>query len=504
MPAFKVSKQLVFFDRVNPYLILVIIVAYFGLLLLISHLTSRGANNDAFFTGNKQSPWFVVAFGMIGTSLSGVTFISIPGWVGSSSFSYMQMVLGYLLGYAVVALILMPMYYRLNLTSIYAYLGERFGPQSHKTGAAFFLISRIIGASFRLYLVAIVFELIFQKLELNIPFAVTVLLTVGLIWLYTFRGGIKTIIWTDTLQTLFMLSAVGITIYIIATDLNLEAAGLLETVQNSDYSRWFFFDDWNSPQHFVKQFLAGAFITIVMTGLDQDMMQKNLSCKNIREAQINMFSFSGILVFVNLLFLTLGALLFIYSESIGLAIPNQTDYLYPNIALDGHLGMAVGVLFILGLIASAYSSADSALTALTTSFCVDILEVEKEVALRQENMRKWVHIGMSVTLVMVILIFRLINDESVIKSLFTVAGYTYGPLLGLYTFGLFTRRRLRDRWVPVICILSPLLSYVLSSNSEVWFNGFQFGFFILIANGALMLVGLFSISYPGKSETSRV
>ncbi len=487
----------------NPYLILFIVAAYFGLLLTISYFTSRGANNDAFFTGNKQSPWYVVAFGMIGTSLSGVTFISIPGWVGTSSFSYMQMVLGYLLGYAVVALILMPLYYKLNLTSIYAYLGQRFGPKSHKTGAAFFLISRIIGSSFRLYLVAIVFELIFQKLELNIPFAVTVLITVGLIWLYTFRGGIKTIIWTDTLQTMFMLAAVGITIYLIATDLNLGAAGLLETVQNSNYSKWFFFDDWNSPQHFVKQFLAGAFITIVMTGLDQDMMQKNLSCKNIREAQVNMFSFSAILVVVNLMFLTLGALLFIYSESIGLAIPDKTDYLYPSIALDGHLGLVVGILFILGLIASAYSSADSALTALTTSFCVDILNVEKEVVLQQENMRKWVHIGMSVTLVMVILIFRLINNESVIQSLFTVAGYTYGPLLGLYTFGLFTKRLLRDRWVPVVCILSPVLSYILSSNSEVWFNGFQFGFFILIANGVLMLLGLFSISYPYKPEITR-
>lgn len=438
---------------------------------------------------------------MIGTSLSGVTFISVPGWVGTSSFSYMQMVLGYLLGYAVVALILMPMYYRLNLTSIYAYLGQRFGARSHKTGASFFLLSRIIGASFRLYLVAIVFELIFQKLEVNIPFAVTVVITVALIWLYTFRGGIKTIIWTDTLQTLFMLLAVGITIYIIATDLNLGAAGLIDTVRNSDYSQWFFFDDWNSPQHFVKQFLAGAFITIVMTGLDQDMMQKNLSCKNIREAQINMFSFSGILVGVNLLFLTLGALLFIYSASIGLDVPEKTDYLYPSIALDGYLGMAVGVFFILGLIASAYSSADSALTALTTSFCVDILNVEKEVALRQENMRKWVHIGMSVTLVMVILIFRLINDESVIQSLFTVAGYTYGPLLGLYTFGLFSRRSIRDRWVPLVCIASPLLSYVLSSNSEVWFNGFQFGFFILVANGALTLIGLWSISQrSGRNE----
>lgn len=487
----------------NPYLILLVVVLYFSVLLIISHFTSRGADNESFFIGNKQSPWYVVAFGMIGTSLSGVTFISVPGWVGTSSFSYMQMVLGYLLGYAVVALILMPMYYRLNLTSIYAYLGQRFGARSHKTGASFFLLSRIIGASFRLYLVAIVFELIFDKLDLNIPFVVTVLITVGLIWLYTNRGGIKTIIWTDTLQTLFMLFAVGITIYLIAAKLNLDAAGLLATVRDHEYSQWFFFDDWNSPQHFVKQFLAGAFITIVMTGLDQDMMQKNLSCRNIKEAQINMFSFSGILVFVNLLFLTLGVLLFVFAASIGLEIPEKTDYLYPTIALDGYLGLAVGLFFVLGLIASAYSSADSALTALTTSFCVDILNVEKEVALRQEKMRKWVHIGMSATLIVVIILFRLINDESVIHSLFTVAGYTYGPLLGLYTFGLFSRRPLRDRWVPLVCIAAPLLSYVLSINSEAWFNGFQFGFFILVANGALTLIGLFAISY-GKRGYSKV
>lgn len=480
----------------NPYLILFIVVAYFGLLLVISHFTSRGANNASFFVGNKQSPWYVVAFGMIGTSLSGVTFISVPGWVGDSSFSYMQMVLGYLLGYAVIALVLMPIYYKLNLTSIYAYLGQRFGPKSHKTGASFFLLSRIIGASFRLYLVAIVFELVFAKMDVHIPFIVTVLITVALIWLYTHKGGIKTIIWTDTLQTLFMLLAVGITIYLIATEMNLDAAGLVKVVQQSDYSKWLYLDDWNAPEHFVKQFLSGAFITIVMTGLDQDMMQKNLSCRNLKEAQTNMFSFSFILVIVNLFFLTLGALLFLFAAEIGLSIPEKTDYLYPTIALGGYLGLAVGVFFILGLIASAYSSADSALTALTTSFCVDILNPSDQSEKQQIKTRKWVHLGMSLTLVVVIVLFRLINDESVIKSLFTVAGYTYGPLLGLYAFGLFIRRGLRDRWVPLIALASPLLSYILSSNSEVWFNGFKFGFFILIANGAITFIGLLFISTP--------
>lgn len=478
----------------NPYLILFIIIGYFGLLLLISHFTSRGATNASFFTGNKQSPWYIVAFGMIGASLSGVTFISVPGWVGTSQFSYMQMVLGYLVGYFVIATVLMPLYYRLNLTSIYAYLGQRFGPASLKTGSSFFLVSRIIGSAFRLYLVAIVFELIFEKLGIHVPFAVTVLITIALIWLYTFKGGIKTIIWTDTLQTAFMLLAVGITIYLIGSEMNLGFTGLISAVQNSDYSQVWFFDDWNDPRHFGKQFISGAFIAIVMTGLDQDMMQKNLSCRNIGEAQKNMFSFSAVLVFVNLLFLILGALLFLFAQSKGIAVPERTDYLYPMIALDGHLGQAVGILFILGLVASAYSSADSALTALTTSFSVDILEVEKRSEAAQVRTRKLVHIGISLVMVLVIVIFRAINDDSVIQNVFTVAGFTYGPLLGLYAFGLFLKRKVSDRWVPVICILSPIISYILNANSAAWFNGFKFGFFILIVNGLLTFTGLWLIS----------
>lgn len=478
----------------NPYLILFIIIGYFGLLLLVSHFTSRGADNASFFTGNKQSPWYIVAFGMIGASLSGVTFISVPGWVGTSQFSYMQMVLGYLVGYFVIATVLMPLYYRLNLTSIYAYLGQRFGPASLKTGSSFFLVSRIIGSAFRLYLVAIVFELIFEKLGIQVPFVVTVVITIALIWLYTFKGGIKTIIWTDTLQTIFMLLAVGFTIYLIGSEMNLGFSSLISTVQNSDFSQIWFFDDWNDPRHFGKQFISGAFIAIVMTGLDQDMMQKNLSCRNIGEAQKNMFSFSAVLVFVNLLFLTLGALLFLFAQSKGIAVPERTDYLYPMIALDGHLGQAVGILFILGLVASAYSSADSALTALTTSFSVDILDIEKRSEAAQVRTRKIVHIGISLVMVLVIVLFRAINDDSVIQNVFTVAGFTYGPLLGLYAFGLFLKRKVTDRWVPVICILSPIISYVLNTNSEAWFNGFKFGFFILIVNGLLTFAGLLMVS----------
>jgi solute:Na+ symporter, SSS family len=470
----------------EPFFILLIILGYFSLLLLISFLTSKRNDNQTFFLGNKQSPWFVVAFGMIGASLSGVTFISVPGWVASSQFSYLQMVLGYLVGYFVIATVLMPLYYRLNLTSIYSYLAQRFGFWSYKTGAFFFLLSRTIGAAFRLYLVANVLQItIFEAW--NLPFSVTVIITIALIWLYTFRSGIKTIIWTDTLQTFFMLLAVGITIWLISAEMNLGFLGLYETIRESEYSQIFFFEDWGDTQHFVKQFLAGAFIAIVMTGLDQDMMQKNLSCKNIREAQKNMFWFSIVLVFVNVLFLSLGVLLYQFAALKGITATG--DDLYPIVATNGELGIAVGLFFILGLIAAAYSSADSALTALTTSFSVDFLNIEQKAAQQQIKIRQWVHIGFSILLVFVILIFKLINDDSVISALFIAAGYTYGPLLGLYAFGLFTQYAVKDRYVPIIAVLSPLICYIVNFNAEQWF-GFQLGFELLIINGFLTFIGL--------------
>lgn len=482
-----------------PLSIIGIIAVYFSLLILISYLTSRNADNESFFLGNRNSPWYLVAFGMIGTSLSGVTFISIPGWVESSQFSYMQVVLGYLVGYYVIATVLLPLYYRLNLTSIYTYLEQRFGFWSYKTGAFYFLLSRIIGASFRLFLVASVLQLaVFDAW--GVPFSVTVAITIILIWLYTSKGGIKTIVWTDTFQTVFMLTAVGVTIHYIGGELDLSFSEMITAIDESAYSKMFFFDDWRTENYFFKQFFSGMFIAIVMTGLDQDMMQKNLSCRNLKEAQINMFSFSSVLVVVNLFFLSLGALLFLYAAKMGIEVPAKTDEFYPLLATQGYLSFTVSVFFILGLIAAAYSSADSALTALTTSFCIDFLSIEDKEEVRQKSLRKLVHIGMSFMLFVVIMIFSILNDESVISSLFKAAGYTYGPLLGMFAFGLMNKQPVKDKFVPIISIISPILCFVLSQNSEEWLNGYKFGFEILILNGLLTFLGLFLIRKTSKEE----
>ena len=476
----------------SPILVLSVILFYFAIILVISHLTGRGADNDSFFIGNRQSPWYIVAFGMIGASLSGVTFISVPGWVGESQFSYMQMVLGYLAGYAVIAQILLPLYYRLNLTSIYTYLEGRFGFWSYKTGAMFFLVSRVIGASFRLFLVAnVLYISIFS--QWNVPFSATVIITILLIWLYTFRGGIKTIIWTDTVQTLFMILAVIITFILLGKAMDLNMGGVVSTIRDSDYSRVFFFSEWKSSRHFVKQFLSGAFIAIVMTGLDQDMMQKNLSCRNLRDARKNVYWMSISLVPVNFLFLSLGAMLFIFAHQQGIAIPAQSDDLFPVIASTGYLGPVVAVLFIVGLVAAAYSSADSALTSLTTSFTVDILGGARLPEVRLQRLRKRVHIGISLILLFVILLFRLVNNENVITAIFTAAGYTYGPLLGFYSFGLFTPYKVKDRWVPLVAICAPIACYIISTFSETWFNGYEFGFELLLLNGILSFAGLYFI-----------
>ncbi|MDA3780994.1 MAG: sodium:solute symporter [Bacteroidales bacterium] len=473
--------------------IIYIIVGYFLLLIAISYFTSRNADNASFFLGNKKSPWYIVAFGMISASLSGVTFISVPGWVIDSNFSYMQMVMGYLIGYFVIANVLMPMYYRLNLTSIYTYLDNRFGYYSYKSGALFFLLSRIIGAAFRLFLVANVLQItVFNTL--NIPFELTVIITIILIWLYTFKGGIKTIIWTDSLQTLFMLIAVGVTIYLISKDLNLDFKGLVNTVSESKYSKMFFFESINHPYYFFKQFFAGAFIAIVMTGLDQDMMQKNLSCRNIKEAKKNMYWFSIMLVPVNLIFMSLGVLLIVFSQKHGIPIPERSDDLFPLIAMQGYLPSAVSFFFIIGLVAAAYSSADSALTSLTTSFTVDILNTNNLNEKKLKLVRKKVHVAISAVLVVVILIFNSINNESVISAIFRVAGYTYGPLLGLYSFGLLTSRKVIDKFVPYIVIVSPLLCIAINYFSVALFNGYKFGFELLILNGLITFLGLFLIS----------
>ena len=462
----------------SPILILSIVAAYFIVLILISYFTGKSDSNDAFFLGNKQSPWYIVSFGMIGATLSGVTFISVPGWVADSQFSYMQMILGMTAGYFVIANVLMPIYYRMNLTSIYAYLGDRFGSSTHKTGAFFFLLSRTIGASFRLYLVANVMQIaIFDAW--NVPFWLTVSLTIVLIWIYTFRSGIKTIIWTDTLQTLFMLLAVGVSIWLISDKMGLGLVELTQTISQSDYSQIFF---WEGKQHFLKQFLSGAFLAIVMTGLDQDMMQKNLSCRSLSDAKKNMYSFSVVLIVVNIFFLALGAMLYLYAEQIGMDI-SKGDDLFPLVALKADLGLAVGIFFILGLIAAAYSSADSALTSLTTSFCIDFLNIEQKEDKKQVQTRKWVHVGFSLLLVLAILIFKAINDDSVISALFKVAGYTYGPLLGLFAFGIFTKWNIKDRAVPIVAVLSPVIAYILQLYVP-------FGFELLMVNGGITFLGL--------------
>ena len=467
--------------------IILLIAAYFGVLILISYITGKRSGNDAFFKGNKQSPWYIVAFGMIGASLSGVTFISVPGWIEASQFSYMQVVFGYIIGYLVIGTVLLPLYYKLNLTSIYTYLEERFGNYSYKTGASFFLISRVVGASFRLYLVANVLQLILFD-DLGVSFWQTVTITVLLIWLYTFKSGIKTIVWTDTLQTLFMLIAVGVAIYFVSDGLHISGGNLLGYVLDSDLSKMFFFDDFKSGNYFWKQFISGAFIAIVMTGLDQDMMQKNLTCKTLKDAQKNMFWFTIVLTIVNFVFLSLGLLLTVYAQQNG--IDAHKDDLFPLLAKN-HLGFGVFAFFLLGLIAAAYSSADSALTSLTTSFSIDILDIEKKYdEAKQVAIRKRIHILISFVLILVIIAFKyLIKDESVIAKLFVFAGYTYGPLLGLYAFGLFTKWNVKDKLVPIIAILSPILSYIISVNSLKWF-GFEFNFFILILNGLLTFLGL--------------
>ena len=470
----------------QPLHIILLIVAYFSVLVLISYITGKSANNQTFFKANNSSPWYLVAFGMIGASLSGVTFISVPGWVEDQSMSYMQMVLGYVVGYAIIGLVLLPLYYRLNLTSIYTYLEDRFGRNSYKTGATFFLISRTIGAAFRLFLVANVLQLLLFD-AYGIPFWVTVSITILLIWLYTFKGGIKTIVWTDTLQTLFMPIAVGVCIYTISSELQI--SNIFSYVADSELSKTFFFDDPKAGNYFWKQFLAGAFVAIAMTGLDQDMMQKNLTCRNLKDAQKNMFWFTIVLVIVNFFFLALGVLLTDYAQRNG--IDAHKDELFPIIATKGTLGLASAMFFLLGLIAAAYSSADSALTSLTTSFSIDILEIDKKKSVvEQEKIRKKIHILFSFILIATILIFKyFIADASVIAKIFTFANYTYGPLLGLYAFGLFTKLNVKDKAVPFICLSSPILTY-LASYFSVTYLSFDFGFALLLVNGMITFIGL--------------
>tara|TARA_B110000467_G_C18288905_1_gene463489 strand:- start:14 stop:1405 length:1392 start_codon:yes stop_codon:yes gene_type:complete len=460
-------------------------------------LTSKNDSNQDFFKAGKQSPWYLVAFGMIGASLSGVTFISVPGWVEASQFSYFQVVLGYMVGYFVVAFVLLPVYYKLNLTSIYEYLFHRFGFVSHKTGAFFFFVSRVLGAAFRLYLVAIVLQqFIFD--EWNVPFEITVIISILLIWIYTFRGGIKTIVWTDTLQTVFMITAVILSIYFITDSLDWTFSEFLVSEELKAYSTIFNTDSILDKGYFLKSFFGGVFITICMTGLDQDMMQKNLSCKSLKDAQKNMLSFSIVLTLVTFLFLLLGALLFIYAKRNNIEIPlldgqPKTDLLFPEIALNSGLGITLGITFILGLIAAAYSSADSALTSLTTSFCVDILDMSGKSEKAQKSIRKKTHIGMSLLLVLVIISFKYILNSNVIDSLLTVAGYTYGPLLGMFAFGIFTDYKIKDKFVWIVALASVTMVFMLGKIPADDLGGYVIGYELLPINGLLTFIGLILI-----------
>lgn len=455
----------------------------------------KKAGNEAYFLGNRNSPWYVVSYGMIGASLSGVTFMSVPGLVQNEQFSYMVLVLGYFAGYLVIAKVLLPLYYKMNLTSIYSYLESRFGFSSYKTGAFYFILSRLIGSSFRMFLVVNVLQ-IFVFDNWGVPFAVTVALFMTLILLYTFKGGIKTIVWTDTLQTTFMITAVIITIIIISRHLDIGIFDLASLAKEKGYTK-LFITDYTDPRFFLKQFFAGMFITIVMTGLDQDMMQKNLSCRNLKDAQKNVLTFGAILLPVNLLFLFLGASLWIYAANTGIDVGafKTSDELFPTAAMQ-YLGLAAGLTFFFGLISAAYSSADGTLTALTTIFCIDFLGLKRKPNITEERIRRTryiTHIGFAIIVILVIISYNLINDAALISKLFTIAGYTYGPLLGLFFFGIFTKYNVRDKWVPVICILSPILSYLLSYYSPQLLWGYKFGFEILILNGIFTVAGLFII-----------
>ncbi|NCB69452.1 MAG: sodium:solute symporter [Bacteroidia bacterium] len=472
----------------SPVSILLILVTYFGILMLVSVITGKkNTGNETFFLGNRQSPWWVVAIGMVGASISGVSFVSVPGMAGKIDFTYMQTVFGFFFGYLIIANILLPLYYKLNLTSIYTYLEQRFGKRAYKTGASFFLLSKTVGAAARLYVVALILQtLIFDAW--NIPFVFTVSGIILLIWLYTFRNGIKTIVWTDTLQTIIMVAALVLIIVELMQQIGLNPSELRAAIIESQHSRIFVFDDWHSKQHFVKQFFSGIFIAVVMTGLDQDMMQKNLTCRNLKEAQKNMYWYGFSFVPVNFLFLILGAMLLIFATKFNIAVPASADEILPFFA-SNYLGKTVLVLFVIGIIAAAFSSADSALAALTTSFSVDILNVEHKDKIKAQRIRKWIHIGISLLFILIIIVFKAINNKSVIDTIYIMVSYTYGPLLGLYSFGLFTRLKTNDKAIPYIALLSPVISGILDYSAKT-FWGYAFGYELLMLNGFLTFAGL--------------
>jgi len=478
--------------NLSSTILFLVVAVYFLVLFFIARMTSKQASNLDFFNGSRQSPWFVVAFGMVGASLSGVTFLSVPGMVHSVQFSYFQTVMGYALGYAVILYVLLPLYYRRNLISIYGYLFQRYGYYSQKTGSLFFILSRIIGASFRMYLMTMVLH-DFIFVYYGIPFWLTSLVSLMLIWSYTVKAGIKTIIWTDTLQTLFMIIAVIVAVISLASAMQLDFVAAINEIKNSDYSQVLFFSEgWSDKNNFYKQFLAGAFLAIVMTGLDQDMMQKNLSCRNLKESQKNIRWFFLILVIVNIIFLCLGALLYLYAQKFALNLPTNpstgmliTDKVFPFVVFET-MPAYMGIVFLIGLLAAAYSTADSALTSLTTSFCVDVLG-KINTAKRKRIM---IHLSFTLVLFITIVVFRYILEASVIQSLFTIAAYTYGPLLGLFAFGILSKRKIKDKAVPYLAIIAPVVTYFIDKYSEQLLFGYKFSFELLLVNGLLMSIGL--------------
>lgn len=473
----------------SPASVLITIAAYFIILFTVSYIAGRKADNEGFFVGNRKSAWYVVAFAMIGSSISGVTFVSVPGMVGASGFAYLQMVLGFVAGQLIIAFVLVPLFYRMKLVSIYEYLENRFGASSYKTGAWFFFISKMLGAAVRLFLVCLTLQLLVFE-PLHLPFILNVILTVALVWLYTFRGGVKSLIWTDSLKTFCLVVSVVLCICFIASDLKLGFGSMITAISDSDLSRMFYFDDVNDKRYFFKQFLAGVFTMIAMTGLDQDMMQRNLSCKNFKDSQKNMITSGISQFFIILLFLMLGVLLYLFTAKQGIANPAKSDQLFPMIATGNYFPAVVGILFIIGLISSAYSAAGSALTALTTSFTVDILGAKDKTESVLVKIRKRVHVGMAVVMGIVIFVFNMLNNTSVIDAVYILASYTYGPILGLFAFGIFTKKQVYDRYIPLVAIASPILCFILQKNSEAWFNGYQFSYELLIFNALFTFIGL--------------
>jgi len=474
----------------SPITILITIAAYFAVLFSVSWFSGRKADNAGFFSGNRKSPWYVVAIATIGAAISGVTFVSVPGMVAESGFSYMQMVLGFVVGQILIALVLIPLFYRMNLVSIYEYLENRFGLSTYQTGAWLFFVSKMMGASIRMFIVCVVLQLlVFEPLGLS--FILNVFFTVAIVWLYTFRGGVKSLIWTDSLKTFCLVVSVGLCIYYISVNLGTGEGSIFSMITGSEMSKTFFFDDINDRRHFLKQFFAGIFTVIAITGLDQDLMQKTLSCKNFRDAQKNMITGSIMQLFIILLFLVLGVLLFTYATVNNVALPAKSDEVFPYLATQGYFPLIVSILFIVGLISAAYAAAGSALTALTTSFTIDILnskkgKSEKETAVTRQK----VHAVMAVIMGLVIFLINQLNNATVIDTVYKIASYTYGPLLGMFVFGIFTKRNIRDRWVPLVAILSPVICLILDINSKDWFNGYVFSHERLIFNALFTFIGL--------------